>query len=1573
MTDLQRRIAALSPEQRERLERRLQDLAASRGPAPQDRIAPRDPGQPVPLALQQEREWTLAQYQSWNNIPGAFRVVGDLDLDLLSGVLTEVLERHEVLRTTVETDGDGTHVQVVHPATPVPTPVVDLTDRTPEEQHEELQRRWAAEVVGPFDPAQPQRLRVSLLRLAERTHVVLITTDHAAADLVSVGILVQEFAALYAMRLNGGNGGLPPLEIQYGDFAAWQRGVERERTEAELEHWRQALDGVPAGLALPSDRPYPAEPTFAGATYEVDLSAELTAGLRRFADQEKASVGVVLIAACGVLLHRYLDQDDLVIGEIITGRNRSEIEQLIGCFVGAVPIRLRLSDDQTLRAVVQQARENVVSAYDHQDIPFDSLLDRLDLGPEVTQESLMDMWVSVQTPGSTLTAPGLSISVEPVEPSIAPTPLTLEADPNGDLVQLRWIYMTEMFDAATVALLSDQLQRILHELCAAPDTPVGRLELASVPETSTVLTAPVAGPAPAGFVELFQRRVAVAPHTPAVVQNGVATSYAALNQEANRLAHHLRGLGVGAESRVGILLDRSPLLAVAILGVLKAGGGYLPLDPAYPADRLAFMLDDAGAEVLVTQQRLAGALAGAEPGTARPTVLLDDPATLADAPTDDPAQPPHLSTPAYVVYTSGSTGQPKGTVIEHGSLIRYARDVVDRLGLGTGDRFLQFASPSFDVLVEELFPTWLAGGAVVIPKGTLLGGGEDLTDLIERERLTVVELPTAYWHEWVRELDRSDRRLPGHLRLVIIGGERALPERLAMWRRQDVPLMNCYGLTETTVTSTFFRLDPADPADPLTDLANLPIGTPLPSADLRLLDRRMRPVPLGGTGELYIAGTSLARGYLDRPGLTAQRFVADPDPAHPGERLYRTGDLIRRRPDGNLEFIGRVDTQIKIRGYRVEPTEIESVLSRHPDVAGAVVTVHEPAPGDRRLVAYVVAQERAGGTATLGGELRRYLQGQLPAYLVPSAFVELDELPLNVNGKIDRGRLPAPDGDRPDTGEEYVAPLTPVQRTLADVVASVVGVAAVGIHDNFFEIGGDSILAIQVVARAQEEAGLRFTAFDLFAHPTVAGLAEVASASAAIDADQGDVTGPVPLAPTQRPFCTAGPPDPQHWNRSVLLDLAAPLDPDLVRTAVERLMGHHDGLRQRFLLAGARTQVRIAPRGDAAPFTVYDLSDLDEPGLARRLAEIADEVQNSLDLAVGPLVRFALVRRGGRPDQLAVVAHRLVADPVSMRILLADLGAALTQLAAGQQVTLPMKTTSWQSWVRRLVRHATTAAVQEQRAYWTDVLAVPAAALPVDTAAERDANTTATARTVTAGLDADTTGQLLGETPGALNSDVAELLLAALGQTLTGWTGAPTHLVALERNDRPQISEEVDVTRTVGWFGSSHPLVLTAEPGAGGDPAAGPVEAALKSAKEALRGVPADGIGWQLLHLGPDPLPEAPADLSFAYLGELDQPAPDAFTVTTEPVGADESPRAPRPYLIDVAVSVDHGRLDTRWRYSAELHEERTIQRLADRYVAALRALVELGRRGTGPVYTPSDFPLAGVDQAQLDELISRL
>ena len=1508
-----------------------------------ERIKPRDRSRPIPLAFQQEREWAMAQFRPANNIPGIFRVEGQLNLALLSRVLTEVTERHEVLRSTVELREDGTRVQVVHPVTPVPTPVVDLSDCPAGEQRAEILRRFEAEVVRPFDPRQQQRIRICVLRLAQDNNVVIIITDHAAADLVSVAILVQEFAALYAIHLTGTDQKLPPNQIQYGDFAAWQRESGEKLMAAEVEHWRQTLDGIPGALTLPSDRPFPARPTFAGAAHSVDLPPGLADEIRRFSEREKASLGVVLLAAVSVLLYRYLGQDDLVIGELVSGRSRAEVERLIGCFVTALPLRMRLADDQTLREVIAQARDTVLTAYDHQDLPIDRLIDQLGLGHEASQTSMSHMWIDVRTPESTLEVPGLRISPEPIDVSVAAAPLTLDANPVAGTLRLQWIYMTEMFDAETVVLLADQFDHVVRQLVTEPDLEVGQVRLAATPAATGPRGAERPGQEQSSVVELFQRRVALAPHAPAVICDGAETSYAALNRDANRLAHQLRALGVGPETPVGILAGRSPWLAVAILGVLKAGGGYVPLDPGYPPERISFMLADAGAQILVTERPLAASLAGAGGDLPGEVVFLDRQSLSAGAEAEqDPEKAPDPTSLAYIVYTSGSTGRPKGAMIEHQSLVTFARDVADRFGLGAGDRFLQFASPSFDVLAEELFPTLLAGGAVVMTTQHIISGEVDLGELTERERLTVMELPTAYWHEWVRELDRRGRPLPRSLRLVIIGGERVLPERLVMWRRLEVPLMHVYGLTETTVSSTFFRLDPADP---VRDWPNLPIGTPLPSAGLCVLDRQLRPVPVGGTGELYIGGISLARGYLGRAGLTAHRFIADPDPARPGQRLYRTGDVVRQRPDGNFEFVSRADRQIKIRGFRVEPTEIESALSRHPQVAESTVVLLEPAPGDRRLVAYVVP--RAGASLS-AGDLRLYLEGQLPAYMVPAAFFQLDALPLTANGKIDHDRLPEPDGDRPELAEEYVAPQTPTQRKLADLVAAVTGVARVGIHDNFFDLGGDSIQAIQVVARAQEE-GIGLTPLDFFEHPTVALLAQAATNpddERAVDVRPADA--PPLLSFDQERLWLENQLRPRtSYHVGGRVRLLGELNVPALEAGIRTILARHEVLRARFPTVDGEPIQVVDDLGDDWQLPVMDLAEANGEGadIARRLMD--EQFSTPFDLADGPLFRCLLVRLSATEHHLAVTTHHIVSDLWSINLFAQELSALYQAGGDADRAhlpALPIQYRDYAVWQRSYLPGGT---LQTHLDHWRRHLAGAPAALALPTAERRPG----------AGGD-----RVLGSLP---REDTARLydlcrrhgvtlfmtVLASLGTVLGRWSGQPDVVVGVSMSDRTDTRTE----RLIGFFIKTLPLRV--------DLSGNPTFAELL---RRVRQISLDGYAHA----------DAPLDVLVRELQAARDPrrtplfqvvlnvadAPTVDQIGDLALEVMESPQLFSSFDLICTAQTYHGELLLRLEYNAELYQPAMMQALMEHLQAFIQAVASDPSRGL------LDYPLQPVGQAGAEE-----
>lgn len=1553
MSDVRKRINNLSPEQRARFERLLQERSAARAPE-RGGIVRRSAGQGAPLSFTQQRMWFIDQLGvtgSAYNIPICLRLEGPLDTDALRRALTEIIRRHECLRTTIE-QRDGVPAQVVNQASDLPLPVTDLSSLPDGERDAEADRIRRTQGEAPFDLSRDVLLRGRLLRLAERDHLLVLATHHIASDAWSLGVMVTEMSVLYEAFSEGRPSPLPEPHLQYADFAAWQ--VERlggDELERHLSYWREHLGTYPPRLELPVDRPRPPRQTYAGDLLDVTLPPGLGERLKALADGEGATLFMVLMAAVYALLRRHTGQDDLVVGTTIAGRNRPETEALIGCFVNTLPLRVGFGGEVSYRELLGRVRAAALGAYEHQDLPFEKLVQELLPQRDPAHSPLVQMTVDLDnTPRRSLEVAGVRVSTSPKPRGIVHFDLALSITSADTDPVTSWEYNTDLFERATVERFAADLVAILETAADAPDTPCSDLVRLSGEDLRRLEAWNDTGaPIPDTTAHaMFAERARTHPEAPAVEHEGRTLSYGELNARANRLAHHLRALGVGREDLVGVCLERTPDMVAALLGVLKAGAAYVPLDPAYPADRLGFMLSDSGVRTLVTQGAPADGLAG---HGARLVRLDADRAEILRRPDGDPP-PAAPSDLAYAIYTSGSTGRPKAALIEHRALTNYTLSAVAAFGLTPGDRMLQFASLSFDVLVEELFPVLATGATVVLPPRSFLEGRTSLLELAEHERLTVFELPTAYWHEWVNQLDASGAALPASLRRVIVGGERVLPDRLRAWRRLGVPLVHVFGLTETTVTNTVFPVAPAE--DPDEGWPNLPIGSPLANNRLYVLDDGGRPVPVGVPGELYIGGAGLARGYHNRPELTRERFV--PNPFGEG-RLYRTGDVVRRLPTGDLEFLSRKDTQVKVRGFRVEPSEIESELARHPGVGATVVIAREDTPGDRRLVAYLVPTG-AGGTGV--PELRAFLLERLPAHMVPSSFVELDELPLSPNGKVDRASLPVPAGGRPEgPGSERPGDDAGngVERALAKIWADVIGLERVGVHDNFFEIGGDSILSIQIVARAARE-GIGLTAMDVFHAPTVAEQARIAKQRPGTAAERHAATGPAPTTPVQRWFLEQGFADPHHWNMAVLLRVRGPYGADTLRQALDALLEHHDGLRQRFDPARP-DRSEIVPPGEGVPFETVDLGGAGPRKRAEETDAIALRLHTSLDLG-SRTVATALITNGPDEDaRLLVVAHHLVVDSVSWRVLLTDLLTLCEQGAAGARLELPPGTTPWRAWAQRLARRADVPGAE--REHWDRVLRTRPPALPRDRA--RGSNTVASARTVTVRLDSDRTEALLREVPAAYNTRVDDVLLAALAEALTGWTGSPRHLVELESHGREH-DDGVDLSRTVGWFTSVYPVLLET----GDGPAA-----TLRATKEHLRSVPDGGIGYGLTR--PRGESGSGAEVAFSYFGQFDQVLPEdgPFLLEPPPGVPAESPRGHRPHLFEVSAQITGGSLAVTWRYGAEVHDETTVRRLATLHSTALEELIAHCRSVEGTRYTPSDFSRARLSQAELDSFMSRL
>ncbi|HSF39927.1 MAG TPA: amino acid adenylation domain-containing protein [Thermoanaerobaculia bacterium] len=1066
-------------------------------PVPRDR--------PLPLSFSQERMWFLGQLDAGTSAYNLFRAVrlrGALDEAVLGRCLTELVRRHEALRTAFVL-ADGQPVQIVQPPRAFPLPVIDLRHLPAEARQTEARRLAGEEGARPFDLARGP-LRATLLRISEEDeaeHALLLAMHHIASDGWSMGVLIREMAVLYGAFAAGEPSPLPDLPVQYPDFAVWQRQVlSGETRQTGLDYWRRRLAGSPPPLLLPADRRRSAVQGFQVGVRAIELPAALLAGLHALSRRQSASLYMTLLAAWETLLLRATAQEDVVVGAPIANRNRAEIEGLIGFFLNTLVLRTDLSGNPGFEEALGRVRETALGAFTHQDLPLEQVLQAVHAEREAGRAAPFQVMFLLQNiPRQELSVPGLTFSLleseheaENLGTAIFEVGLTLTERP-GEGLLASITYNALLFDEATIDRLLARYGRLLEGVAADPSRRLWDYELMTPEERRELLAWSGAG-APAledvpPVHHLFEAQAQLDPNAVAVIGAEGRLTYGELDGRANRLARHLQALGVGPERVVGLCVERSPEMIVALLAVLKAGGAYVPLDPAYPAERLAYVLEDAGAAVLVTTEKLLAARPALGARAAR-TVLLDADAEAIAArsgePPAVPVDPDHL---AYLIYTSGSTGKPKGVMVRHGSLARYVAAFRDEHALTSRDRVLQFASIGFDTSAEEIYPCLASGAALALRTEAMLGSTGEFLGRCAEWGVSILDLPTAFWHEMVLRLTAEPVSLPPSLRLVVIGGERALPERLAAWHARGgggVRLWNTYGPTESTIVATWCELT-AEAAE-RSAAGEVPIGRPVPGARAWVIDPEGGLAPHGIPGELCVAGPGTARGYLGRPGLTAEKFVPDPWSLEPGGRMYRTGDLVRRLPSGDLEFLGRIDHQVKIRGFRVELREIEAALGEHPGVAEAVVVAREDTPGDRRLAAYVVARRPEEPPAV--PELRSFLKARLPEHMVPAAFVTLESLPLTPSGKVDRRALPAPGSrSRADREEAFVAPRTSSEEAVAAIWSEVLGVGRVGALDNFFELGGHSLLLPQVLHRLRTSFQVEVPLRALFDEPTVEGLA----------------------------------------------------------------------------------------------------------------------------------------------------------------------------------------------------------------------------------------------------------------------------------------------------------------------------------------------------------------------------------------------------------------------------------------------------------------------------------------------------
>jgi len=1553
--------------------------------SPEGSIPRREPREDIPLSFAQERLWFLDQLEpgaAAYNMPGAVWLEGELDVAALERSLNEIVRRHEVLRTAFRAE-IGRPVQVISPSLSLSLPLIDLSQSSDSEA--EARRLAREEAVKSFDLTRGPLLRATLLRLAHERHLLLVTLHHIVADGWSVTLLVQELGALYAAYRGGKESPLPELEITYADYAVWQREwLQGERLEKQLAYWREQLRGELPVLKLPLAQVRATGARHRGGLETVLVSRELTAQLRELARREGATLFMTLLTAWKVLLARLSGTSDVLVGTPVAGRSSRELEGLIGLFVNTLVLRTELSSDQSFLAELRRVREVCLEAYAHQDVPFERVVEELRPVRELNQSPLFQVLFALQnTPFPQIDLPGIRLRVEDATSDTAKFDLALEITEDADELRCVWQYDTDVFDAATIKRMAAHYQTLLASIVADPARAIHELPLLNDDEERALLTehnaTHVAYPQETLLHELFEEQVTRTPDALAVVSDEACLSYTELNQRANRVAHYLQNLGLPPEFRAGVLFERSADLVVALLGVLKAGGACVPLDPAYPPDRLRLMLEDSHASVVLTHEKLAHVVldegkffsrrdAKAQSAAASINGFLCALAPLREKSSRKKATKKDLvrtdpANVAYVIYTSGSSGRPKGVMVTHAALCNHMRWMRDAFAYNDADVFLQKTPFGFDASVWEFYMPLVVGAKLVMARP---GGHQDssyLVRTIAEHRVSVVQLVPTLLRMLVNDRGFSSCT---NLRLVFCGGE-ALPKELAAKCLEQLPaakLFNLYGPAETTIDATYWE------AERWTNTATIPIGKPVANVGAYVLDQWLNPVPVGVVGELYLDGAGLARGYEGRADLTAERFVPNPFRNASGTRMYRTGDLVRRLPGGEIEFLGRFDGQLKVLGSRVELGEVEAVLCAHADVSAAAVAAREDPSGERRLVAYVViASEREN----LARELRSYLKERLPGHMVPSVFVRMEQLPLLPSGKVDRRALPAPDNFERIQQAEYRPPRTLVEETLCGIWEEVLGRDPIGADDHFFELGGHSLLATQVVSRVKEAFAVELPLTRLFQTPVLSELAEfieqflpqtytderrpemrnqvrvcLRESVAALQPISRERPLPLSFAQQRLWFLDQLEPGNPLYNTPGALRLKGRLDVAALERALSEIVRRHETLRTTFqVVEGNPVQVISAPRSVIIP--LKDLSDLDEVDReceTQRL--IAAEAQQPFDLSQGPLLRATLLRFREDEHLLLFTMHHIISDGWSAGILARE-ATALYAAFAGHETAplapLPLQYADYAVWQREWLSGET---LNAQFDYWTKQLEglSPVLELPLDHPRPKVQSLRGAFVPVefneelTAGLKA------LSRAEGAT---LFMTLLAAFQTLLSRYTAQPDVAVGVPLANRRQRAIE----GLIGFFVNT----LVMRTNLSGDPAF----------RELLGRVREVALGAY-----------AHQDVPFEMLVERFQPARDAghtpffnvlFVFQNVPSSTPDFPGLKIEQLdvgtgtakFDLMLSLEeaNGKLSGVFEYSTDLFDEPAIKRMLAHFETMLRSIVQQ------PECRISELPLLEAEEEQ--------
>jgi amino acid adenylation domain-containing protein/non-ribosomal peptide synthase protein (TIGR01720 family) len=1535
----------LAAKRAELLRRKLERAGLSTSDTRSERIPPRPAGKEIPLSFAQQRMWLLQQWDPDSpayNVCISIRLRGPLDHGALRSALRALVARHEVLRTRYVSTSEGVPTQVVDERSPFDLTVVDL--RGQDDQNRRAREVALADSAKPFDLATDHSIRATLVLFGPEDQALVLTVHHIAWDGGTFTAFSRELSELYRAEIETTPGPVP-LPVQYADFAVWHRAKwTDERLAGDLDYWRSALTPEPDPVPLPTDGPRGATPSDRGSRRRRTFSAEVTQAVTDYAKRTAATPFMVLFAGFAALSHRYTGATDIPFGTATMSRDHADLPDLIGNFGNTLVLRADLAGDPSFAELTERAKRICADGFAHQDVPFDKLVEHLKPRRERGHSVFFDVMLLFLTQGlQGPRFPGVSTEWETVHNNTAQFDLALETFMVDGRLRIEATHRLKLFTEDTVDRMLAHFETLLGAALSDPDLPVSRIDVLSPEHRAEILTRwnDTATPMPSTtLLDLVETQVAGTPNRIAVEYGAAALTYAELNGMANRLARKLVAAGVGPERTVGVHLERSIEMVVGLLAALKAGGAFVPLEPSWPRKRVEEVCANAGFAAILAER------SDVLTGTGVP-VLAVDLAELAhgtgDPNLDVPLVPENL---AYVIYTSGSTGVPKGAMIRHHAIAHRLIWQRGLLGFGTDDAALFKAPLGFDISINEVFLPLVTGGRLVIAEP---GGQRDveyLVDTIARHRVTFVYLVSSMLDLMLGLDDIGDRA--GSLRHVWCGGEMLTPDLFTRFReRLDAVMYHGYGPAEATigVSHVVYRTG--------TMRSGISIGRPNSNTRLYVLDRALQPVPVGVPGELYAAGVYLGRGYLNDPARTAAAFVADPF-GPPGSRLYRTGDLARWRPDGTLEFLGRADNQVKIRGMRVELEEIEAVLEQHPRIRRAVVLLREDTPGAKRLTGYWT-----GASGTTSAEVGEWLAARLPEHMVPQAFVSLTEFPFLPSGKVDRARLPAPEVE---TTTACRPPATEHEKILCGLIADLLGLAGVGVDDNFFTLGGDSIVSVRLVGAARK-AGVVITPRQVFEHPTPAELAAVATLATTVHSAPETDAGPAVLTPIMHWSATDPGNDPfGGLNQSVLLITPGDLTEDGLVRGLNVLLDRHEMLRARL------------DRGTLVPSPVdaRELVSRAEWDAGRLTAEAA-AARDRLDPAAGKLLRAVWF-----PDahRLLLVAHHLAVDWVSWSILTADLRDAWeSAMDSGVRGG-----TSFARWTRLLAGEARTPRRAAERDFWARTLD---AALLLDEP-EPGRDVAASVCVAESRVPPETAAPLLTTLPSAYRAGVHEVLLTGLAAAITDLAGGPV-VVGLEGHGRDEeLADGIDLSGTVGWFTTYFPVRLDSgdlglEAVCEGGKEAGEL---LKRVKEQVRAAPDHGVGYGLLrHLVLDEVLCGLAEprIAFNYLGRVPAATGRPWDLAPESATFRLPPRDDRPVTVAMDIDVSAVEQDGDWAlhiaisWPKALVERGLVDSLLSRWERALHGLAAHAARRDAGGYTPSDLPLVSLTQDDIDELETEL